>query len=477
MHKSRMFSKLLYNTAASPRLRLSTLILVGVVGFGIFMSCEAQKDPFSANNAKPVIQTFAFKAEGSGFGANSDSLKFEAGREYPMTLIYEDREFKNTNDRTLSATFTFRVGSGEVKGGLFSNPNQGNLSFQLPPQFSGEIFFIPDTTGRVELMFTLSDGLKESNNKVASTFFFLGENVPPAAELSLQGGDTTRTFSTVDTIAFVVGGSDNDGEIVSYEIDFNDDFNIGSSVIKKDGAFGSTFTDIVTYQYQDDQNDVRVVLTVTDNRNSISIDTLQLKIVTPPIAKLTVSRNCNTTPIPEPIGENFPVTLCLDASGSSNPLDPSDNVSETAKIIITRDDTVIDEVFPLVNAQRNFTFTTPGFYIVTLTVSNKTGLKNSTKTDIKIVNRIPVADFTFVDTLGLGFVDFDASGSTDPDAPTDKITSYLWNFGDGEDSTTVNPEMRYRYGSFDSFTVTLEVVDKFGGRSVPKQDVVEIVKK
>lgn len=73
----------------------------------------------------------------------------------------------------------------------------------------------------------------------------------------------------------------------------------------------------------------------------------------------------------------------------------------------------------------------------------------------------PVASFTY--TASSTWVDFNASGSYDPDG---SIVSYAWDFGDGTTGTGVAPSHVYPYEGY--FTVTLTVTDNSGytGQSV-----------
>src|SRR3990170_3157854 len=70
-------------------------------------------------------------------------------------------------------------------------------------------------------------------------------------------------------------------------------------------------------------------------------------------------------------------------------------------------------------------------------------------------NRPPVAVFTYT-VEGLA-VDFVASGSTDPDG---SITSYDWDFGDGDLDTGMTAS--HRYDAPGPYEVTLTVADDDG---------------
>lgn len=81
-------------------------------------------------------------------------------------------------------------------------------------------------------------------------------------------------------------------------------------------------------------------------------------------------------------------------------------------------------------------------------------------------NLAPEASFTY--TVDGFRVDFDASGSHDPDG---SIVSYHWNFGDGSSTTTTSPTVSHFYSEGEGYFVQLTVTDNegatgFAGRSV-----------
>jgi PKD repeat protein len=79
-------------------------------------------------------------------------------------------------------------------------------------------------------------------------------------------------------------------------------------------------------------------------------------------------------------------------------------------------------------------------------------------------NRAPVADLKAPPPYGESSSDltinFDASGSSDPEGDTP--LTYLWNFGDGATATTATPTTDHTYASAGNYTVTLTVRDSLG---------------
>lgn len=112
-------------------------------------------------------------------------------------------------------------------------------------------------------------------------------------------------------------------------------------------------------------------------------------------------------------------------------------------------------------------FPSGGTFSVTLTVTDDDGATDSTTHVIQVgpTNAAPIASFTPTPLSG-GWVQFDASGSFDPDG---SIASYLWNFGDG--STGSGPIVLNQYLPAGSFLVTLTVVDDDGASATATQVV------
>ncbi|OYT15581.1 MAG: hypothetical protein B7C24_12355, partial [Bacteroidetes bacterium 4572_77] len=95
-----------------------------------------------------------------------------------------------------------------------------------------------------------------------------------------------------------------------------------------------------------------------------------------------------------------------------------------------------------------------GIYTVSLEASGF-GYTDIHITTLEVLNRLPIADFTFSsDALTGSF--FDAS--SDPDGT---IESYFWQFGDGSTSILQNPT--HDYSNKGTYNVTLTVTDNDGG--------------
>ena len=114
------------------------------------------------------------------------------------------------------------------------------------------------------------------------------------------------------------------------------------------------------------------------------------------------------------------------------------------------------------NSDPAHTYYAPGNYTATLTVVDNDGLSDSDTVSITVENKAPIAMASADVTSGTAplTVNFDSTGSNDPDAPYGMITDYSWDFGDGVSSNIANPS--HAYNDAGIFTATLTVTDDFG---------------
>lgn len=104
------------------------------------------------------------------------------------------------------------------------------------------------------------------------------------------------------------------------------------------------------------------------------------------------------------------------------------------------------------------TYTTPGDYTVTLTVSNASG--SNTKTEVAYIKVLsaPVVNFTVNDTSGCPPHPVSFTDQSNPVVPG--AATYSWTFGDGNSANTTNPSHTYLASGY--YNVTL-VVTNAGG--------------
>jgi PKD repeat protein len=101
-------------------------------------------------------------------------------------------------------------------------------------------------------------------------------------------------------------------------------------------------------------------------------------------------------------------------------------------------------------------YSTSGNFTVTLTAINSSGSNTITKTNYIQVQTVPSSNFNYtVNGLTVNFT-----------AQSVGATSYLWNFGDGNTSTLMNPTHTYAVGG--NYTVTLTSINNCGNTVATK---------
>ncbi|GAA5227763.1 LamG domain-containing protein [Paeniglutamicibacter antarcticus] len=250
------------------------------------------------------------------------------------------------------------------------------------------------------------------------------------AEHTATGKVTVQIANTVPVAAFgsVVSGlqvsfdagasSDIDGEIVSYEWDFGDETQ--DSGVRPTHAYAAS-------------GSFEVTLTVTDDAGANHSVSAEIQVQDPaeldPTAAFTASVQAEE--------------VTVDASGS---IPPEAGGDITGYAWDFGDGTTGEGM----NASH--TYTAPGTYSITLTVSAGTNT-NSVTQNVSISQADGPTPRVSTELSGWSLA-VDASSSTAGDAP---ITSYAWDFGD--DATGSGAQAEHRYDADGDYTVTLTVTD------------------
>jgi PKD repeat protein len=113
-------------------------------------------------------------------------------------------------------------------------------------------------------------------------------------------------------------------------------------------------------------------------------------------------------------------------------------------------------------------FTTPGTYVVLLTVVDEAGQRATTSQTITVTTGAPVATFTYTANPTTHSIQVDGSGSTATGAAT--IVSYSWTWGDGSPAET-GVTRTHTYATAGSYNVRLTVTDSLGRTGSSQQSV------
>jgi PKD repeat protein len=108
----------------------------------------------------------------------------------------------------------------------------------------------------------------------------------------------------------------------------------------------------------------------------------------------------------------------------------------------------------------NHTYSAVGEYVVVLAVTDSENLTDAISITVRISDS-PTADFTWSPPTPYEdeIATFDASASR---ANSGTITAYVWSFGDGNTTMTVNPTIAHVYGSAGNYSVVLNVTNSDG---------------
>lgn len=117
-----------------------------------------------------------------------------------------------------------------------------------------------------------------------------------------------------------------------------------------------------------------------------------------------------------------------------------------------------------------YTYSSPGYYTVFLMARNQTGMDTEIKENyIHVISGelLPVADFNANETYGskpltVNFNDY-----------SQNATSWTWQFGDGNMSTSQNPI--YTYSNTGDYTVSLKVNNQFGEDILTKTNYIHVI--
>ena len=230
-------------------------------------------------------------------------------------------------------------------------------------------------------------------------------------------------------------GSTDDGSIISYDWDLDND-----------GAFDDATGPTVSRVFNTvGSYDVRLEVTDDEGLSDIAVLTIQVT-TTPPTAHLSIA----------PTSPSSLVTITFDASGSTDPDDA----------IVSYDwDFDGDGTFDATTSGPTSThvFATPGSRLAVVRVTDASGAESIASLTVNVANLAPSASFSAPGLASAGdSVPLDASASDDLDGT---IAHYRWDFdGNGIfDADTPSPTFVHTFPANGTYLVRLRVIDDLGG--------------
>ena len=115
------------------------------------------------------------------------------------------------------------------------------------------------------------------------------------------------------------------------------------------------------------------------------------------------------------------------------------------------------------------TYTSPGTYVASVTVTDDTGQTAATSLSFTIVSSGARFTFSPTDPQEDDTVRFDASSSTAPSGAT--ITNYEWDFGDGNSAESSDATTSHRYSAARTYVVRLTVTYSSSGSGTTTKEV------
>ncbi len=286
-----------------------------------------------------------------------------------------------------------------------------------------------EVEGNYEAVLGVGDNLRAAAS--ASILITVGDNEPPVAvaEVVPAKGDVPLTVTFISSHS-----TDPDGEIVQYAWDF-----CGDGTYDWEGSAPELVEH--TYEYFGTYN---AKLEVTDEMGATDRATVTIEVNSPPVAHL----------VADPTEGNAPLLVNFDASGS---------MDFDGSIVRYEWDWETDGIWDFgsdAEPNASHVYESIGLHRVSVRVTDDDGSTSYSSVSIR-VNHPPVAMLTADIVHGAGplLVNFDASGSHDPDGT---VEGYEWDWesdGTFDYDSDANPATQYTYDSSGTYSATVRVTD------------------
>ncbi len=398
----------------------------------------------SASSDNDEIANYTWMIEGQEMTGEMISYTFEDPGEYDVTLEVTDAAGHTSSD-TITVTVEDTTAPTAEAG---SNMN-------VTVDENGEAVVSLDASGSSDngeiISYTwMIDGEEMTGDMIDYTFTEIGEHT---VELTVTdtGGNTDTDTITV-TVKDEIDPTADAGDDMTVDEDMDVSFDASAS---SDNIEIASYTWMIEGQEMngetishmfEDPGEYDVTLTVADTSGNEGSNTITVTVmdVTSPTVGAEIPTEADT-------GET--VTLVSNSS---------DNVGITSYTW-----TIAGE--EMANDTVDHTFDEPGTHSVMLAVEDEAGNMDSKTWEIEVTDTIsPQADLSVETDTPISVVEslkLDASGSSDNVG----ITSYTWNFGDGE--TLTGETIEHSYSESGTYTVKLTVTDGAGNTAEVTKDI------
>ncbi|WP_416350892.1 PKD domain-containing protein [Rivularia sp. UHCC 0363] len=332
--------------------------------------------------------------------ANNDTATTNQGKPVTINVLDNDTDA----DGTINPS-TIQIESAPVNGNITINDD-------------GTITYTPSGNATVDTFtYTVKDNDNNTSN-TATVNITINNSAPSIREIIVEPNLSEGIAATFSANAI-------DEEEITYSWNFGDNTPTlnGQSVTH-------TFLDNGTYT---------ATLTVTDSNGASTVETLTL--------------NVNNIAPTVTAGEDQTTIDFQAITFNGNYTDPGILDTHTIRWEFGDGTVVENELNP------NYTYTNPGTYTATLSVTDKDGGSSSDTLQIQVNNAAPtITEITGDTNLEEGAIaNFNATATSHGD---DTLT-YTWDFGDG--STTVEGEtVNHQFADNGTYTVTLTVTNQGG---------------